>query len=496
MTSCSDDPPPRITTVDLGESRVVRRLDDRFLSFAIDSAQMTGGHFWGKDDVGAEGDERVPPFDFSRPRLINLTRALAPAYLRIGGTAADRVYYDLSDHPQPPPKGFAQTLTRSMWQGVNQFAREVDLEIMFTLNAGPGPRSKDGRWQPDNARVLVEDALKNGYPVTTWELGNEVHGFPLFHSFEVRPEAFVEDAATAKLLLRELLPGARLAAPASAYWPMLGEAVPFLPAFLAAGGGAHLDLLTWHYYPQQSERCPIAIRRARSGVLLDAAALDDFDRFVADLEAQKRSFGLSLPIWLGETGNAQCGGQAGVSNTFEGGFWWLDQLGKAARAGQVVIRQTLAGADYGLIDDQTLLPNPDYWSSVLWKRLMGPRVLAIETRSDERLRVYAHCTPEDALGFEPGSVTLAFVNFDKTRAASVVVHESKANRVELYEMTAAALDAREVALNGESLEVTADGSPPLLSGESVAAGAGARFKIAPLAYGFAVLVGAHPNCLP
>src|SRR5688500_9578105 len=68
--------------------QVVGRVDDRFLSFAVDMAQVVGSRFWAEPGRG-EGileTEPVPGFDFSRPRLHRLTAALAPALLRVGGT--------------------------------------------------------------------------------------------------------------------------------------------------------------------------------------------------------------------------------------------------------------------------------------------------------------------------------------------------------------------------------------------------------------------------
>ena len=49
-------------------------VDARFLSEAIDSHLIA---------------ERWKDFNFSSKRVLNMARALAPAYLRIGGTAAD-----------------------------------------------------------------------------------------------------------------------------------------------------------------------------------------------------------------------------------------------------------------------------------------------------------------------------------------------------------------------------------------------------------------------
>ncbi|MGA2612961.1 MAG: hypothetical protein ABSG38_05870 [Spirochaetia bacterium] len=39
-----------------------------------------------------------------------------------------------------------------------------------------------------------------------------------------------------------------------------------------------------------------------------------------------------------------------------------------------MFRQSLVGSDYGLLDQNSFAPRPDYYASFLWKRLMGNRV--------------------------------------------------------------------------------------------------------------------------
>ena len=60
------------------------------------------------------------------------------------------------------------------------------------------------------------------------------------------------------------------------------------------------------------------------------------------------------------------------------GFLWLDKLGLAPYYGiSAVCRQDFYGSNYGLF----LPPNqplPDYWASVLFKQLAGPKVLQIQ----------------------------------------------------------------------------------------------------------------------
>ncbi len=48
-------------------------------------------------------------------------------------------------------------------------------------------------------------------------------------------------------------------------------------------------------------------------------------------------------------------------STFLDTFRYLDQLGRLARAGvQVVMHNTLAASDYGLLDETTFRPRPSY----------------------------------------------------------------------------------------------------------------------------------------
>ena len=167
-----------------------------------------------------------------------------------------------------------------------------------------------------------------------------------------------------------------------------------------------------------------------------------------------------MPIWLGESGHAQCGGQPDSSDRFEGTFWWLDQLGAMARRGhQVVVRQTLSGSNYGLIDDVTLEPRPDYWASVLWRRLMDVRALdVIRDEVEPSVRTYAHCTRD-----RPGAVTVLAINLDPERSVRIDV-EGLGNTKEMHLLTAEALDSVELMLNGTVLR-DADGELPDLSPE-------------------------------
>lgn len=440
----------------------VAEVEPGFLSVAVDSAQLVGGSWWSPEArvEGGGGETPQPVLDFARPRLRRLAAELAPAYLRLGGSEADRIYYDLGDEPGPPPRGYERVLTRAQWDAAADFATALGFELLFTLNAGPGPRDEANAWTSTNAAALLAYASARDDPVAVWELGNEVHAFPFIHGFgvQVTPEQYARDVRRARGLVDRLDPDARLAGPSSAYWPEVGEVPELYAEFMALSGRA-LDVVTWHYYPQQSRRCPLRVRPASEDLMRSSAALDEVVAWASLVESVRDTHAPSTPVWLGETGNAQCGGEPGVSDRYASGFWWLDQLGLLARRGQpVVVRQSLTGASYGLLEEPSLDPRPDYFLSVLFKRLMGTVVFRVEVEGDRGLRAYAHC----ALAGR-GALTLLLLNLDAERGAFARLEGLASERARAFRLTA--LDeGRRVALNGRALGADADGEIPPLDG--------------------------------
>lgn len=488
--------PVRADTPTVSSAAPVATTDERFLAVAVDTAEVVGAPFWAPLDAGSETYQLPgPPYDFTRPKLRTLASALAPAYLRIGGTTADDVYYDMSDSPvTTPPAPYEYVLTRAQWDAVNAFATATGMRVLFTIDAGPGPRNASLAWTPDNAQTLLSYTASKGYPVALWELGNEVDAYPLTQglSFKITPQQFARDVTAARTLIAATTPGVQLGAPSSAYWPALGEVIPFYPAFMDAGGGS-LDVVTWHYYPMQSDRCPIATRRADASLMFDPEVLDEIDTWARQVEDAAQG----KPVWLGETGNAQCGGEPGVSDTFVAGFWWLDELARVARRGEpVIVRQTLSGSDYGLIDDATLSPRPDYWTSVLWRTLVGTSVLDADSGGDALLRFYAHCTRAGAPDQSSGAITLVVVNIDPSTGVELDLDAFGGDQADVYLLTSDNLASTSIALNGTTLVEASDGSLPALTPAHAARSGGAlRVTFPPASYGYVVLPGAGvPAC--
>jgi hypothetical protein len=103
------------------------------------------------------------------------------------------------------------------------------------------------------------------------------------------------------------------------------------------------------------------------------------------------SFEPGKSLWITKTADAACGGNPWAS-TFLDTFRYLVQHASLAQHGvKVIMHNTLASSDYGLLDENTFAPRPKYWAALLWRRLMGATVLDPHTSPISNVHVYAHC---------------------------------------------------------------------------------------------------------
>jgi len=184
-------------------------------------------------------------------------------------------------------------------------------------------------------------------------------------------------------------------------------------------------------------------------------------------------------IWLTETAQTACGGDRWAS-TFLDSFRYLNQLGLLAKLGvKVHMHNTLAASDYGLLDEKTYEPRPNYWSALLWHKLMGTTVLDAGGSPAPSLHLYAQCLRD-----HPGGVALLAINADRANAQSLDVPVES----ERYTMTAPDLMGKVVALNGTTLQLGAEDALPALAGVKTARGA---VTFAPASITFLAMPEAH-----
>jgi hypothetical protein len=212
-----------------------------------------------------------------------------------------------------------------------------------------------------------------------------------------------------------------------------------------------------------SERCTGA--SPSESALSQAALSEDWlartDETLNFYRKLRDQFAPGKPIWLTETAEAACGGNRWAA-TYLDTFRYLDQLGRLAKAGvQVVMHNTLAASDYGLLDEKTLTPRPSYWGALLWRRLMGTTALESGVPIDAALHVYAHCQQG-----KPGGVSLLVINTDSDSTRSFRLAASS----ERYTLDAANLRDATVRLNGHTLELGAKDSLPDMAGVQTPSG--------------------------
>ncbi len=272
-------------------------------------------------------------------------------------------------------------LTRAQWRGVVEFAKATDAALVTSFAISAGTRDASGAWTPDQLRKLLAYTDTVGGRITAAEFFNEpnvavIGGAPKGYD----AAAYARDFGVFLPFIRKAAPDLRVLGPGSVGEGGLLANYPGIKseAMLAATGPG-VDVFSYHSYNSVSKRCAGAGVTAQQPHTPEAALSPDWlartERDARYYMALRDRFEPGKPIWLTETGETGCGGNPWAS-TFTDTFRYVEQLGRVARLGvQVVMHNTLSASDYALIDEDTLEPRPSYWAALLWKRLMGTRVL-------------------------------------------------------------------------------------------------------------------------
>jgi heparanase 1 len=451
----------------------VGTVDERFQSYNIEMVEITGGRFWkpyrsppdakpapssrSGSDTPTRLDSNLfqyrPPIDLTQPRLRKLAAALAPAYLRVSGTWANSTYFsDSDDVPSPRPAGFNGVLTSRQWRSVVAFAQSVDARIVTSFAISTGSRDAAGAWKPDQADRFVRFTHSIGGKIAAAEFMNEpdlaeIGGAPAGYD----AAAYGRDFRIFDGFMKQASPQTMILGPGT-----IGQTTLASDLFTAAE--PYLDIVSYHYYGALSERCN-GNHTPREALSEDW--LRGTDRALAFYRDLRDRLKPGKPIWLTETAEAACGGNPWASS-FLDTFRYLDQLGRLAKAGvQVVMHNTLAASDYGLLDERTLAPRPNYWGALLWRQLMGTTVLDAGLPIQLGLHVYAHCQKDRS-----GGVTLLVINTDRSAPRALMLPAASM----LYTLDAEnPLDVR-VRLNGNMLALGAGDTLPSISGVPMPAG--------------------------
>ncbi|HVJ09516.1 MAG TPA: hypothetical protein VM554_14145 [Acidisarcina sp.] len=486
----------------------VGTIDPRFQSYNIEMVEVTGGRFWrpyaSKAEVKqpeANQPSGMDPslFEYRQPinlynaRLRKLAAALGPVYVRVSGTWANTTFFQNSDDPAPntPPAGFKSVLTRQQWKGVVDFANAVNAKIVTSVAVSPGTRNAEGVWTPDQAQQIFAYTKSIGGSIAAAEFMNE----PTMPETGGAPKgydaaAFGRDIVAFRAFAKHDAPGMLVLGPGG-----VGEGSALASMAIFTGimktedilsvTGPAFDGFSYHTYGGVSARCKSVGLAATTTA--EAALSDEWlsrgEKSEQFYGALRDRFEPGKPMWNTETAQTACGGDRWAS-TFLDSFRYLNQLGSLAKRGvQVHMHNTLAASDYGLLDEKTYEPRPNYWAALLWSKFMGTTVLDPGASPASSLHLYAQCLPN-----HPGGVTLLAINASKDEAQSLGI----ATAAERYTLTAKDMMDKQVELNGLELKLGADDALPELKGEAPHSG---KIVFAPASITFLALPDAHnPSC--
>jgi len=451
-------PAPTNVTVRIGNS-IVSETDDRYVGWTIDLS--SGRQFF--------------QLDFTNATLRYLASQL-PNFVRVGGSGQDYIDYDFEGKgcngvgAQP-----GLCLNTTQWDALYSFIVGTGSKMVFGLNAcqratqnGSGRRlticdSAAGAWDAAKAESLLRYAVAHDQEIFGVELGNERNGQvkasdqakdfvildellgSVYGSSESRPKLFGPDPHSFK--------------ESTSKWP---DIIDYIEEFIESvtAAGVHMHGITHHEYIEvevvdepHNFNDPAVLNRTS-----DIAAL--FNDSVSRALPTARK-------WVGEIGPHN--GGTHICNhdqmrwaNFADTIWYSDSLAaKALHGYHVYTRQDFVGIDYGLIDCVDHTPLPDYYTAVLFHRLMGPKVLKASVfPADPGLRTYAHCSRTS------GKASLLLVHLREKKPQKVTLEGMK--DVQAYVLTAAGGDylSTGAQLNGKLLKFT-DKRLPKLNGVSI-----------------------------
>ncbi|XP_043836428.1 inactive heparanase-2 isoform X1 [Dromiciops gliroides] len=519
--------------LDVSTKSPVRTVNENFLSLQLDPSIIHDG--W---------------LDFlSSKRLVTLARGLSPAFLRFGGKRTDFLQFQNLRNPAksrggPGPdyylKNYEDDIVRSdvaldkqkgckiaqhpdvmlelqrekaaqmhlvllkeqfsnTYSNLILTARSLDklynfadcsgLHLIFALNALR--RNPNNSWNSSSALGLVKYSASKKYNIS-WELGNEPNNYRTMNGRAVNGSQLGKDYIQLKSLLQPIRTYSR----ASLYGPNIGRprknVIALLDGFMKVAGST-VDAVTWqHYY--------IDGRVVKVMDFLKTRLLDTLSDQIRKIQKVVNTYTPGKKIWLEGVVTTSAGGTNNLSDSYAAGFLWLNTLGMLANQGiDVVIRHSFFDHGYNHLVDQNFNPLPDYWLSLLYKRLIGPKVLAVHVAGLQRkprpgrvirdkLRIYAHCTSHHNHNYVRGSITLYIINLHRSRKKIKLAGTLRDKIVHQYLLQPYGQDglqSKSVQLNGQPLMMVDDGTLPDLKPRPLRAGR--TLVIPPVTMGFYVV---------
>ena len=339
--------------LNLSNMKKIGTVDERYQSYNVEMVEVVGGEFWkpykfmdslpslkaaSTYDVSQKDNpmyRKLSPINLADKKLVNLTKGLAPAYMRVSGTWANAVYFQDNDAPPAKaPSGFVNVLTKGQWKGVLDFLKATDGKLVTSFAVSNGVRDAQGVWTPKEAQKIVAYTKSQGGEIAAAELFNEptmpTAGGEMDKSYN--GSNFAKDVAAFNAWAKSEVPKMLTLGPGS-----VGEGSPNVSlqamgmnilstdAMMSAEPKPVFDVFSYHYYGAASMRM---MRSGPFSIKAENALQDSWLRktdTVANYYGGLRDKYLpGKPLWITETGQAAAGGDP-YAATFLDCFRYLYQ---------------------------------------------------------------------------------------------------------------------------------------------------------------------------
>ena len=369
-----------------------------------------------------ESTQNWDAFDWNNTLVNTLAKGISPLFWRYGGTNADRVTYNItrpisSSMSLIHQKSYStvtdilagdksddltDVLNSDRLSTMADFAIRNNWKWIFGLNVQKRKNITNdnpfGIWDSTNAQKLINGFLESDNNnikniIYGFELGNEPNTYPEHSDFlNITSQVLANDFLILKNTLDSIYNisdsndnnnngGFSITRPVIFGCDIATSGDVYLKGFLNASSilskkynnnKAILDGITWHHYYGNSDT--YTLQDFISPHVLDSLMkrLNETIYIAHESEMYNNVYN-NTNMYLGETSSTYNGGVGNLSSSFVAGFMWLDKLGVSSIYGMHgLMRQMFCGGDYGLIGQNTVnrtdfKPNPDYWSSLLFK---------------------------------------------------------------------------------------------------------------------------------
>jgi hypothetical protein len=340
-------------------------------------------------------------------------RGGGPLVLRVGGDSADHSFWDPDQLPMPR---WAFSIAPSWLGQANQLVRTLGVRLILDLNLLTDSPTQAAEWAHAAERALPRGSIiafevgnePDIYSRAAWlaiTAGRQYLGRALPRA--VTASDYVHDFRVYAEALEDVAPDVTLAGPALARPHTDADWV----RALVAGADGSVGEVTVHRYPyggcaHPGSRNYPTIRRLLSLQATAGIAASVRPDVVAAHDA-------GLPLRMTELNSVNCGGLAGVSNSFATALWAPDALFELVRAGvdgvNLHVRADTINAPFA-ITSSGLVARPLLYGLILFARALGPQARLVtpstEAPASANLRTWVVRT---------GSDTLRVVLLDKGR---------------------------------------------------------------------------------